>query len=140
MLSKHRSPDIYRLTTVGRLTFFRFGDSGLCFGAKRDFSMVEVTPRSVPLVFGGYVCRSRLSPVMDMSIYGASRVDPKVHLELLAGVAADNVAKIQLLASGGHVAATVPVIRNVYGLGHVPRDVVALRGVTTTGKLLHALP
>jgi hypothetical protein len=140
MVTKHRSPDIYRLATVGRFTFFRFGDSGLCFGAKRDFSMVEVTPQSVPLVFGGYVCRSRLTTVMDMSIHGASRADPKMHLEVLAGIAADNVSKIQLLTSDGHVATTVPVIRNVYSLGHVPKDVVGLRGVTTTGTLLPVLP
>ena len=140
MLRAHRSPHVYLLATIGRFTFFRFGDSGLCFGAKGDFHLAEVTPQSLPLVFGGYVCSSRLYPVMDMSIYGASRADRKVHLELLAGIAADNVAKIQLLTSRGHVAATVPVIRNVYSLGHVPRGVVALRGVTTAGKLLPVRP
>ena len=47
-----------------------------------------------------------------------------MHLELLAGIAADNVAKVQLLTSDGHVVTTVPAIRNVYSLAHVPKDVV----------------
>jgi hypothetical protein len=126
--------------TIGQLTFLRFGDSGLCFGAKRDFSLAAVTPESVPGIFGGYVCSSRLLPIMDFSIVGASRSRPTMHVELLAGVAADGIAKIQLLASDGRVLGSTPVIRNAYGMLHVPPGAVSLRGVTTSGKLLPKLP
>jgi hypothetical protein len=140
LIVHHRSSHIYRLLIVGRLTFFRFGDSALCFGAKRDFRLAAVTPASVPGVFGGYVCRSQLSTIMDFSVVGASRSHPVMHIELLAGVAADGIAKIQLLASDGRILGSTPVIRNAYGMLHVPPGAVSLRGVTTSGKLLPKLP
>jgi len=140
LIVHHRSPDIYRLATVGRLTFLRFGDSGLCFGAKRDFRLAAVTPDSVPGVFGGYGCWSKLWPIMDFSIVGASRSQPVMHVELLSGVAADGIATIQLLASDGRVLASARVIRNVYGMSRVPPGAVNLRGVTTAGKLLRKMP
>ena len=63
-----------------------------------------------------------------------------MHLELLAGIAADNVAKVQLLTSDGHVVTTVPAIRNVCSLAHVPKNVVGLRVLPQQGSSYTALP
>ena len=140
MVRAHRSPHVYHLATVGRLTFFRFGDSGLCYGAKRDFSLAQVTPSSVPWVFGGYGCWRTLSPVMDFSIVGASRRQPTMHIEQLKGIASDNIASIQLLSSSGRVVATVPVRHNVYAMLSPPRGAVSLQALTAAGKVLLRLP
>jgi hypothetical protein len=123
-----------------RLTFFRFGDTGLCYGVERDFQISAVTPASVPEVFGGYGCWRALSPVMDFSITGASRQQPTMHIERLTGIAADDIHAIQVLSKSGKVLASAPVRHNVYAIWSVPRGAVSLRGVTTTGKLLHNIP
>jgi hypothetical protein len=124
LVVKHRSPHIAVLGKVGRQTFFRFGDSGRCFGAARDFRAAAVSPATVPNVFGGVLCSNAPSPTYDFSIWGASRANPTMHLERLAGVAADDVAAIELLAADGQVIGRVPVRRNLYGLLKVPPGVV----------------
>jgi len=115
MVRAHRSPHVYRLATIDGTTFFRFGDSRLCYGAKRDFSLVQVTPTSIPRVFGGFVCWGKPSPVMDFSVFGASRQDPTMHIWKLQGVADDDVASIQLLSSKRRVLSSVPVHNLVAG-------------------------
>lgn len=138
MLRRHRSPHVYLLATVGRITVFRFGDSGRCYGATRDFDLSAVTAASVPDVFGGVSCWQRPTPLMDFSVVGASRAHPEMHIERLLGVAADEIASVQLLSAGGAVVGTVPVRHNVFALEDVPIQAVDLRGVTRAGKPLPA--
>lgn len=140
MVRAHRSPHVYRLATVGQLTFFRFGDSGLCYGAKRDFKLVEVSASSVPRVFGGYVCWGTPRPVMDFSVFGASRQHPTMQLWKLQGIAVDQVASIRLLSAKGRVLIAVPVHNNVYALFPVPSGAISLEAVTATGKIVQRLP
>jgi hypothetical protein len=140
MLRNHRSPHIYRLATIRRLTFFRFGDSGRCYGATRDFRLSDVTAASVPAIFGGVGCWKTPSRVLDFSIVGASRKHPAMHIERLTGIAADDIRAIQVLSTSGRVLASVPVRNNVYALWSVPTGAVRLRPVTRTGKLLPPIP
>lgn len=129
LVRRHRSPHIYRLATIRRLTFFRFGDSGRCYGATRDFRLANVTPATVPDVFGGVACWGRPGVLMDFSIVGASRAQPAMHLERVTGIAADSIRAVELLSADGSVLATVPVERNVYALWSVPHGTVRLRPV-----------
>jgi hypothetical protein len=129
LIRRHRSPHIYRLATIRRLTFFRFGDSGRCYGATRDFSIADVAPATVPAVFGGVACWGRAGDLMDFSIVGASRAHPAMHLERVTGIAADGIRAVELVSAKGRVLAAVPVERNVYALWSVPRGAVRLRPV-----------
>jgi hypothetical protein len=140
MIRAHRSPHIYRLATLHGLTFFRFGDSGRCYGATRDFRLDEVTPASVPSVFGGVSCWRAPSPVMDFSVVGASRRHPTMQIERLTGIASDEIRAVQLLSKSGRVLGSAPVERNVYAMWSVPRGAVSLRPVTRTGRLLPPIP
>jgi hypothetical protein len=129
LIRRHRSPHIYRLAMIRRLTFFRFGDSGRCYGAMHDFNLADVTPATVPAVFGGVSCWGRPGVMMDFSIVGASRTRPQMHLERVTGIAADGIRAVEVLSAKGRVLVTVPVERNVYALWSVPHDAVSLRAV-----------
>jgi hypothetical protein len=140
MVRAHRSPHVYVLATVDRTTFFRFGESGLCYGAKRDFSLVRVTPRSIPHVFGGFACWGKPLPVMDFSVFGASRQDPTMHIWKLQGIADDDVASIQLLSRKARVVSTVPVHANVYALFPVSSAAVSFQALNASGKVVIHIP
>jgi hypothetical protein len=64
---------------------------------------------------------SAAQPVVDMSLYALAPGELGPSIQRLAGVAADGVASVQLLAlSDCRVVATAPVIDNVYAEDNLP--------------------
>jgi hypothetical protein len=60
----------------------------------------------------------------DLSIYGADRHHPQMHLERLRGIASDAVRSIALVDAHHHVIRRVPVVDNLYWLRRIPPGVV----------------
>ena len=140
MRRRHRSPHVYVMATRAGVTFFRFGDSGRCFGGRQGFERRQVTPATVPAVFGDVVCWNRTSfMAADFSIFGQSRGEA-MHLIRLRGIATDRVKRVQLVGADGSVRATVPVVENVYALKTAVPGVVQIRFVGASGAVVTAVP
>lgn len=140
----HRSIHISLLASRDGRSFYHVGQ-GHCYGYGKPIDPTTVPPtrRAIGLLVGVVMCTiapphfpSPRRPVLDSSIYGATRSQPEMRLIRLAGFASDAVKTVNLLDRRGHILGRVPVIGNVYTLKHVPKGVVTVVPSDSNGKAL----
>lgn len=150
---QHRSTDVWLLATRDGKNIYRMGGRDIsrgvahtCFGVGNaiDPATLPATERGIGQLAGSIGCTavgpatfpSPDEPVRDLSIYGANRGDKEITLLRLAGLASDEVKRIELLDDKHHILARVPVIDNVFSLRHVPKGVTFVVPVNADGQAL----
>ena len=67
-----------------------------------------------------------LPPLVDFSVFEATRDRPQLHVWRLEGIAPDGVVRIGLISRTGKLVAKVPVSRGIYYLASAPKIPVGL--------------
>jgi hypothetical protein len=131
----HRRAQVWLLASRDGHNFYRFGR---CFGVGRSGDPSRFDAARGPAAFGAMLCSrrfpSRAQPILDASIYGASRKHPRMTLLRLSGFASDAVVGISLLDATGRIVRRVPVIGNVYSLANVPPAVATVVMTDSHGR------
>jgi hypothetical protein len=133
----HRRAQVWLLASRAELNFYRFGR---CFGVGKAGDATTFPASRGPAAFGSLMCSrgfpSRKRPVLDASIYGATRRHPQMTLERLSGFASDSVVSVSLLDRRGRIVQRVPVVGNVYAERALKPGVVTVVMTDRSGRQL----
>lgn len=131
----------YFIETHGGRSFYRLtnpnGES--CFGSGPD----RANPANT-YTLGVAMCSnefpSTTTPVLDMSVYDWLQ-NGEAHLYRIEGVAATGVATIAYLDTTGAVAASVPVVNNIYTSSNVPSAALSqIEALDSNGSVVWTEP